>query len=207
MNNWIVFLKKNWTAFSLVILLFILFAYLFNFVLLHLQSQKSILFHDPVFDWYSALDISPIIFVLTYGSLLTFMLFNRKSPLHYYWFIKGYAFLLLLRSISVYLLPLECSPQAIPLNDPVLNHLFYPNGYACNDLFFSGHVATVFMMALFSVKPKQRLLFYVLTFLTALAVLIQKVHYSVDVLAAPFFVFVGVYLSRLNWPFIKIDKI
>ena len=54
------------------------------------------------------------------------------------------------------------------------------------DLFFSGHTATMTLLALAG-RGRWRWVLGGLTVAVGLLVLVQRVHYSYDVLAAPFF--------------------
>lgn len=203
MKIWLSFLRNNSYAMMFVIICFVLCATLFNYVLVIIENNQGIIFEDPLFKFYNAIDLSPYIFLMTYGSLFSFMFLNRLNPKNYYLFIKAYVLLLLFRSISVFLLPLACCEDAIPLNDPILNGVFYPNGYSCRDLFFSGHAATIFLMNLFSENKNHKLYFGLLTALVSIGVLLQKVHYSIDVLAAPVFAILIYKMTKYNFPRLK----
>jgi membrane-associated phospholipid phosphatase len=57
------------------------------------------------------------------------------------------------------------------------------------DLFFSGHTATLFILFLVSEKKIIKTVFLISTIAVAIAVLLQQVHYSIDVFAAVFFTY------------------
>ncbi|HRE98234.1 MAG TPA: hypothetical protein PK637_15835, partial [Flavobacteriales bacterium] len=84
--------------------------FLFNRVLEYIQNEPGIPFNDPAFALYQAKDLSLFIFILTYGSLITFLVVNRKQPHHYILCLQAYGWMVVLRAISVYLLPLA-APQ------------------------------------------------------------------------------------------------
>jgi len=58
-----------------------------------------------------------------------------------------------------------------------------------HDLFFSGHVAGEFIMFLFVQDRRVKGILLTSTILVSVFVLIQHVHYTVDVIAAPFFAY------------------
>lgn len=63
--------------------------------------------------------------------------------------------------------------------------------YSGNDFFFSGHVAFPFLLALiFWKSTTMRFVYLALALVMAVAVLLEHIHYSVDVLGAPFIVVV-----------------
>ncbi len=74
----------------------------------------------------------------------------------------------------------------IPLRDPISN-LFYgsKNTYITKDLFFSGHTSTLCLIFLCLTKKEDKCKALVATFAVGIMVLLQHVHYSMDVLAAP----------------------
>jgi len=80
----------------------------------------------------------------------------------------------------------------VVLTDPVLDPLvqvFGTGEVLTRDLFFSGHTATLALLALLAPGRTSRRFFVVCTLLVAVCVLWQHVHYTVDVLVAPFFAF------------------
>lgn len=203
MLAWKKFISRNYWSVILVVFAFILAAAGFNQVLKIVAENDGVHLPDLLFAYFESHDFSLILFLFTYGSLLIFMILHRSQPDKWYYFIKAYVVLLVLRSISVYLLPLSAPENAIPLNDPVLNNLFYPNGYSSRDLFFSGHVATVLLMAFFVQSKSWKLFFVVCAAVIAAGVVGQKVHYTIDVLAAPLFSWVIYKIAVFNFPPIR----
>ncbi|MBX7094883.1 MAG: hypothetical protein K1X56_09185 [Flavobacteriales bacterium] len=196
MDIWKHHLSANKWKWTIGILLFIFSLLLFNRVLIVVSGQPGIPFNDPLFPFFKAIDVSVIIFSFTYGSLLLYMIFNRSNPDQYLRFIYLYAAIVLLRSATVFLLPLAEPPGNIHLVDPVLNSVFYPGGYSSRDLFFSGHAASIFLMFFLAKEKRQRPLFLGMAIAVSVLVVAQKVHYTLDVLAAPFFVWMILYFNR-----------
>jgi membrane-associated phospholipid phosphatase len=87
---------------------------------------------------------------------------------------------------AMYVLPLDPPVNMIILNDPLVE--FFGTGQTLTkDLFFSGHTATLLILYLVSEKKIYKIIFLVITILVAIAVLLQHVHYTIDVFAALFF--------------------
>ena len=84
----------------------------------------------------------------------------------------------------------------IPLADPITNQ-FYGAHYITHDLFFSGHTTTVFLIFLCLKKKTDRLYALLASIILGLLLLIQHVHYTVDVLAAPVFTYAVFRLTLL----------
>ena len=99
--------------------------------------------------------------------------------------------LVAVRTIAMYSIPLNPPHHTIPLIDPFVKYL--GTGIQLNkDLFFSGHTATLFLLFLISENKILKRIFLICTIAVGLSVLIQHTHYTVDVIAAPFFAY-GVY--------------
>ncbi len=146
---------------------------------------------DILLQWISPRDVSLPVFLLIWASFL--LLFFRLIPdpdllLLILW---GYNLLTVLRMICIGLISLNPPAGLIPLADPLTN-LFYGTHYITHDLFFSGHAATVCLI-FFCLKRKADKYFTGLASLfIGLFLLIQHVHYTIDVLAAPIITY-GVY--------------
>jgi PAP2 superfamily C-terminal len=90
--------------------------------------------------------------------------------------------------VAMYAVPFNPPTDMIPLDDPFVQ--FMGTGkMLTKDLFFSGHTATLFLLHLLMEKKIAKRIFLVLTFVIALSVILQHVHYFIDVFAAPFFTF------------------
>jgi hypothetical protein len=167
------------------VMVFFLSLFVFHEVLIFVELSEGIVFNDPLFPLFVASDYSPIIFFLTYGSLLSFLIATYHQPFRWPLYMQGYAVMVFLRAASVFLFPLAEPPGAVPLNDPVLSTFFYPGGYTPRDLFFSGHVGTILLFAWLTPQKVVRLLLLLVALVTGVLLVLQKVHYSIDVLAAP----------------------
>lgn len=64
--------------------------------------------------------------------------------------------------------------------------LFGKGEILTKDLFFSGHTGTLFLLFLLVENKYLKTIFLAATILVGSAVLLQHVHYSVDVFVAPF---------------------
>jgi membrane-associated phospholipid phosphatase len=102
--------------------------------------------------------------------------------------LQAYSLLGVIRMAAMYIIPLNPPPDMIPLNDPFVEY-FGTGRLLTKDLFFSGHTATLFLLFLTVQSKKLKILFLTCTIALGLSVLLQHVHYSIDVLAAPFFTY------------------
>ena len=171
-----------------VILLF--FQYFFGII----EKRKGIQLSDWVLDTLPAYDLSIPIFVIIW--LMTIFIIVRciQSPSLFILFLWSYIFLCLSRIITISLVPLAPPQGLIELKDPVTN-FFYGGKFISRDLFYSGHTATQFLLFLCLQKRRERLMALIATVLLGSMILLQHVHYIIDVVSAPFFSFLAYRLA------------
>ena len=150
---------------------------------------------DPLLALLPRANVAGPLFGLMYGASVFTIGFVLQRPVL---LLRGFwAYLLLqaLRMLTLALLPLEAPLDALPLPDPftelVLGAAAAP---ITKDLFFSGHTATAALLAL-AVRGRWRWLLAAGCGAVGALVLVQRVHYSYDVLAAPFFAWAAYWLA------------
>ena len=158
-------------------------------------------FNDPIFHFLPRFDCSISIFSLTYGSLILYFILERKKSFFLTKLNLSYALLLIVRIITISLVPLKEPEGLIYLQDPFLNDLVYP-GRIVTDLFFSGHTALLFLLYCIS----KRSIFVILTVVMGVLLMVQRVHYSIDVIAAIPFGFAIVKVIELGIKRLKVPE-
>jgi len=136
-------------------------------------------FDDPVFKMLPIKELSFPIFSITYLALIAYLIFYRKREHFLSMLFLTYMFILFFRMITMSILPFREHPDMIFLQDPFLNNLIYPSKIDA-DLFFSGHTALI--VGLFFLTKNW--LFLLLSAVLGLFLMVQRVHYSIDILAA-----------------------
>ena len=194
-NNW----DDAWKSpdFRLKMLIFLLidagiliaFPYFFHWI----ESRTGTHLSDPLIENIPAIDFSIPVFGIVWGAGLVLARRASLSPQVLLVFLAGYALLTLSRFLSITLLPLEAPQNLIPLVDPLTNY-FYAGKYITKDLFFSGHTATATLLAL-AVRGPWRKVLAAIALAVGILVLVQHVHYTYDVLAAPFFAWAAYWLA------------
>jgi hypothetical protein len=182
--------NKKILIISLVFLL--ICAVLFSlFLPIHEARVDGLLwyFDDPAFWILPAKDVSIPIFSITYGGLITYLILNRKQPFFLSRLAFSYGLLLIFRTLTLTILPLKEPETIVYLEDPFLNYFIY-QGTIDSDLFFSGHTALVCLF--FFLTEKWMWLFAVLGGTLGVLLMIQRVHYSIDILAALPFAYLSV---------------
>ncbi len=199
-ENWIKYLKIRkigvFTLLSALLLGVVLT--LFPIFLNDIESRDGFSFVDPIAGKAIPVDLTWFIFSLIYLSLAAAIVLFAREPARLLTAVNSYSLLLLFRMAAMYLLPLEPPASMIPLADPFVE-FFGTGSTLTKDLFFSGHTATMFLLFLNSEGMIQKILLLIATLLVGIAVVIQHVHYSADVYAAPFFAYVSYAISKYLW--------
>lgn len=141
---------------------------------------------DPLLRLFSPVDLTWLTFILIYFSLVIAVIGLIKSPDRLVFTIQAYILLLLLRMAMMFLMPLNPPAEMIPLNDPFVQN-FSSGSILTKDLFFSGHTATIFLLFLTSSGRFFKIFFFTGTILVGACLLLQHVHYTIDVISAPLF--------------------
>jgi len=176
---------KTRTEFVLTIIVLIPLLLTFSQFLLFIEERKGIILKDPVLALFNPIDLTWLIFGLIYFSLILFIFISIKDPNKIMIAFQAYGLMVVFRIIAMYLTPFEAPEKLLLLNDPFVQ-LFGKGDVLTKDLFFSGHTATLFLLFLLSDNKKYKAVFLAATILVGLAVLVQHIHYSIDVFVAPF---------------------
>lgn len=205
MVTWKSFLKdkKNLTEFVItaviVTAVIIAFSHFLNFI----EQRDGVILNDPILKIFNPIDLTWLTFALIYLSLVIFIITTFNKPDKLLIAFQAYGLMLIFRTIAMYLTPFEAPERILLLNDPFVQ-FFAKGDIFTKDLFFSGHTGTLFLVFLLAENKSLKTIFLLLTILVGSAVLLQHVHYSVDVFVAPFVAY-GAYriIKKLH---IKITK-
>jgi PAP2 superfamily C-terminal len=168
-----------------IVIIFIILA-LFPFFFQLIEKREGILIHDGFLDLIPAYNVSVFVFLIIWAIAILTLRRAIQDPDILLNFLWSYILLCLVRMLTITLVPLNPPEHLIPMMDPISNS-FYGARFITKDLFFSGHTATVFLMFLCLKKRTDRLLALVGSTITGILLLIQHVHYTIDILAAPVF--------------------
>lgn len=195
---WQIYYAQNKHRVILLVSISFLCVTLFSFqhFLTFAEIRKGFIFNDPVLNLFTPIDISLITFIATYLSSVIGILIALQSPELFIKLMQGYTILILLRMLSLYFVPLEPPVNIIPLHDIFLHSSFYSGRDNLKDLFFSGHTATMVLFALLFTNKKLKWIYFSLAVVIGALVMLQHVHYSIDVIAAPVFAFVAFGIQR-----------
>lgn len=141
--------------------------------------------HDPILNLFMPQDFSVLIFTLIYLSLFIVLWGLIKKPYLIALGLSTYLIITITRMITMYLFTLEHPEGIIVLQDPFIDRVAYGGNVFTKDLFFSGHVATLTLLGLVEERPWAKKIVFAGTLVVGVLILIQRVHYTIDVLAAP----------------------
>jgi len=188
--NWKEFLKTKNNRIELIItiiLLAVVLTSLANF-LNFVEARQGVVLQDPILTLFNPINLTWLIFALIYGSLIVAIAALIKNPKQLIFAIQLYTLMVVVRIFAMYILPIDPPEKMILLNDPLVE--FFGTGQTLTkDLFFSGHTATLFILFLVSKKKIFKTIFIISTIAVAITVLLQHVHYTIDVFAAVFFTY------------------
>jgi len=183
---------KLWSGLVVLALIFIAFPFFFQAI----EARNGYFFTDLFLQWLPAYNVSVAVFFLIWSCCLILVFRIFKDPMMMLVTLWAYNGVTLLRMACIGLISLNPPAGLIPLADPITNQ-FYGAHYITHDLFFSGHTTTVFLIFLCLKKKTDRLYALLASVILGLLLLIQHVHYTVDVLAAPVFTYAVFRLALL----------
>ncbi|MCH8325510.1 MAG: hypothetical protein IIB83_02930 [Bacteroidetes bacterium] len=172
----------------ITIIFFVLISGIFTSFLTYNETRTGFTLHDPILQLLFPVELTVIIFILIYASVFTALIILLYNPSRLLFTLQVYSLVLIIRMLLMYLMPLNPPEGLLPLQDPFVE-LFGTGETLSRDLFFSGHVATLFMLFLVFDKKIYKSFFLASTILVGTALLFQHVHYTIDVITAPFFVY------------------
>ncbi len=180
---------KNFKAFLTITVLSVAIASVGITSYLPLAEMRSgAAIPDPVLLAFPAIDVTVPTFIIMYLCSLLGIVAMVRYPVRFVIGCLAYAIMLSLRTLTMYLLPLEAPPGIIVLVDPFIGAVAGSDSLT-KDLFFSGHTSTMFIFALAAPKGLWKAFFVIGTIAVGALVVLQHVHYSIDVLAAFFFTY------------------
>ncbi len=187
--------KFVWFLIASLAMFILLMAFLAEFQS-SIELRDGVIFKDPLFGNIPPVSVDWILFFTIYSVQLVAILYAFTRPENTIQIIIGYFFVYFFRIFALYLLPLEPPENTIPLYDPIL--IWFGKGeIITKDLFYSGHTATTFMVFLITENKKLKFIIGIGLIITMFGVLLQRLHYSVDVYVALFFAYTAYRLSKI----------
>ena len=177
--------KKSRTEFIITLLVLVPLMLSFSQFILFIEQREGVVLNDPLLNTFNPINLTWLTFSLIYLSLIMFFVSVFKDPQKLMIGLQSYGLMVIFRTIAMYLTPLDAPETLLVLDDPFVQ-LFGKGDVLTKDLFFSGHTGTLFLLFLLAENKTLKILFLISTIMVGSAVLLQHVHYSIDVFVAPF---------------------
>jgi len=187
--------KKNRNILFLTLVCLVLVLYSLAVFLNCVEKRNGIVPADPVLELFSPFDLTWLTFALIYLSLSAAIYLLLRNPYQLLLTLQTYIIMVIFRIGAMYIVAFNPPATTIPLTDPI-TEIFGTGQLLTKDLFFSGHTATLFILYLTADSKLLKYIFLFCTIAVAFSVLLQHVHYTVDVLAAPVFAYCSYIIAR-----------
>jgi hypothetical protein len=185
-ESWKLIWSSTTTRFQLIsgsALLFILLT-IMPFFFNTIEKRKGIQLDDIVLDRIPAHNVSVLIFTIIWGMAALAFYRAASKPAMYVTYVWAYSFITIVRFVTISLFKLDPPAGLIQLIDP-LTGIFYGHAQITKDLFFSGHTATLCLIYLTLEKRIDKTFGFLAIIIVGCLLLVQHVHYTLDVLVAP----------------------
>lgn len=159
------------------------------------EARTGVALADPVLAMLPVADLSVPIFIIEYGSILAILYRLLHQPVRLTVALFAYGMAMSFRWLALVLVPLEPPPDLIILVDPFTSML-NRGPVMTKDLFFSGHTTAMAVLACAAPRGRLKALLIVLTVAIAVMLLIQRNHYTIDVVVAPAAAYIGWRIAR-----------
>jgi len=189
-NNW----KQTWSSSLqrtqiiigsiLMIIISCMLPTFFNLI----QKRTGPVLNDWVLAAVPAHNVSWAIFTVIWGMGFYSLWRGIEKPTIYITYLWTFIFITMLRVLAISLIPLDPPKGLIVLTDP-LTGVFYGQSNITKDLFFSGHTSILFLLVLCLERKWDKILAGVATFVVACLLVVQHVHYTIDIIAAPVIIY------------------
>ena len=180
------FRNKTFVALALIAIILLLLPSFFAFI----EKREGMVLQDFVLERLPATDVSIPTFIIIWSVVLLVFYRIYQNPSIFLVVAYGFILMCIARVLTISLLPLNPPPGLITLKDPIANIAYGGKGiFITKDLFYSGHTGNMFLFFLCLQAKWDKIIALAASFMVGILVLIQHIHYSVDVIAAFIFTY------------------
>jgi membrane-associated phospholipid phosphatase len=185
------FRNKTFVALVLVAIILLMLPSFFAFI----EQREGMVLQDFVLERLPAMDVSIPTFIIIWSVVLLVFYRIYQNPSIFLVVAYGFILMCLARVLTISLLPLNPPPGLIELKDPIANIAYGGKGiFITKDLFYSGHTGNMFLFFLCLQAKWDKIIALAASFMVGILVMVQHIHYSVDVIAAfifTYFIYLG----------------
>ncbi len=185
------FRNKTIIALLLIAIILLLLPSFFAFI----EKREGMVLQDFVLERLPAIDVSIPTFVIIWSVVLLVFYRIYQNPGLFLVIAYGFILMCLLRVLTISMLPLNPPAGLITLKDPIANIAYGGNGiFITKDLFYSGHTGNMFLFFLCLQAKWDKIIALTASCMVGILVLVQHIHYSIDVFAAfifTYFIYLG----------------
>ncbi|HTB06683.1 MAG TPA: phosphatase PAP2-related protein [Bacteroidia bacterium] len=146
----------------------------------------GVVLNDWLLSRIPSIDVSaPIVCTIT-SVIVLFLVRSVTNPEMFVTFLIAFLFLFISRIITIDITRFKPPVGLIELKDPIAG-IVYKSKFIKRDLFFSGHTAVLFLFFLCARRKIDKIYMLCAVLIVAPLLLVQHVHYTIDVLCAPLF--------------------
>jgi|SRR6185437_3322436 len=193
-NAWAnkVFRRSLILAITLIVIAGVTTSFFFNYME---DSKLGVHLNDWVLKNLPAIDVSAFIVTLVTCAMAYMTIRCGTNPNMFLTLMWAYVFQLTFRIVTISATRFYAPPELIVLKDP-FGSVLYHSRFITRDLFFSGHTAFIFMFFLCLPKKREKIVMLIAALTLGCLLLVQHVHYTVDVIMAPPFAFACFWLAK-----------
>ncbi len=160
------------------------FSIIFNRFFDFVEGREGARLEDYLLMVMPSYNVSWIVFFFLYSGIIFGIYSHLNHPKTILIIFQTYILVTFMRIITITFLPLEPPVGYIPLREPFVQ-LFTSGGKIISkDLFFSGHMSTILSLYFASHRKYVREFLLFCTMMIGTMVLLQHVHYTIDVVVA-----------------------
>lgn len=164
----------------------------FPYFFQQIEQRQGVVLYDPLLALLPAHDVSVPLFIMIWSMSVLAVIRAVQNPRIFLVFIWSFLLLSVFRTLTITLVALDPPAGLIGLADPLSNFFYGHDRFVTKDLFFSGHTSTMFLLYFCLTGRRDKKVALVITFGVALLLLIQHVHYTLDILG-------GFLFGWLSW--------
>jgi membrane-associated phospholipid phosphatase len=184
------------TRFWVIICLLSITMLALPYFLTYIQTRPGTQLYDPLLSRIPCYNLSIPIFTAMYTLIGVVIFYSWTNSWSFFRFATAYVIMVYMRMITIYFIPLEPPIGVVYLDDPFIDYM-YQGTQVTKDLFFSGHTSTVYLIYLVFYYSGVKWFSITVTIAVAIMLLLQHIHYTIDVVGAFFFTYLAYKSSYL----------